>query len=140
MFREHNLFTSFFDEHLVLTVVLAIVHRSINDSLSLSSSLCVCVNVCVFFFAHNLPICIPSFGFLLHNNNIICGDGGGGEYKRDVYECECPCSTLHTYCVMCCVNEMRLGENYFQFVLYTSFCCAEHCLGFLFDCFTYSFR
>lgn len=53
-------------------------------------------------------------------------------------------SSLHTYCVLVlgivCMNEMRLGENYFQVVFCTSFCCAEHCLGFPFVCFTYSFR
>lgn len=32
VFREHNLFTSFFDKHLELAIVSAFVHKSINDS------------------------------------------------------------------------------------------------------------
>lgn len=39
-FVEHNLFIPFFDEDLDVAVVLAIVHKSINDSLSLRVCLC----------------------------------------------------------------------------------------------------
>lgn len=59
VFREHNLFTSFFDEHLHFAIVSAFVHKSINDldlfcvfSFSLSLSFVRSV-IDSFVFAHN---------------------------------------------------------------------------------------
>lgn len=88
------------------------------SSLPLFVCMCVCVSVLVHSSlpSHSWllpPIFIHSFGFLLHNNNIMCERAGA----RNEF-------TTHVLCsVWYCMNEMRLGENYFQFVFCTSLCC-----------------
>lgn len=102
-----------------------------------------CLNVCVRVFSSLLifyPFLFFLFGFLLHNNNIICARG----HKRNVCVCVCVsvCIRLHThtYCVMCCMEWNALGRELFSVCALYIFLLSEHCLGFLFDCFTYSFR